>query len=151
MRLGISYVRGIGLDLAQAIAAGRPYTGPEDLARRVPLTLPQLEALATAGAFDCFGMPVLGGKREAKPAPYRNAAAAELDCPAQPGLGLSVVSRLQLSGTQLLHGLEIVWIALERAAQQFARARAISLPAPRERREVQRARMARSTFENLPA
>jgi error-prone DNA polymerase len=56
VRLGISYVRGIGLDLATEIAAGRPYADPEDLVRRVPLTLPQLEALATAGAFDCFGM-----------------------------------------------------------------------------------------------
>jgi error-prone DNA polymerase len=56
VRLGISYVRGIGLDLATEIAAGRPYADPEDLARRVPLTLLQLEALATAGAFDCFGM-----------------------------------------------------------------------------------------------
>lgn len=56
MRLGLGSVRGIGDDLARRIAAGRPYTDPEDLARRVPLTLPQLEALATAGAFDCFGM-----------------------------------------------------------------------------------------------
>ncbi len=56
VRLGISYVRGIGDDLAQEIAAGRPYADPEDLARRVTLTLPQLEALATSGAFDCFGM-----------------------------------------------------------------------------------------------
>jgi error-prone DNA polymerase len=56
VRLGISYVRGIGDDLAEQIAAGRPYVDPEDLARRVPLTLPQLEALATAGAFDGFGL-----------------------------------------------------------------------------------------------
>ena len=56
VRLGISYVRGIGADLAAVIAAGRPYADPEDLARRVPLTLPQIEALATSGAFDCFGM-----------------------------------------------------------------------------------------------
>jgi len=56
VRLGISYVRGIGDDLATQIAAGRPYADPEDLARRVPLTLPQLEALATSGAFDGFGM-----------------------------------------------------------------------------------------------
>jgi error-prone DNA polymerase len=56
VRLGLSYVRGIGDDLAEQLAAGRPYTDPEDLARRVPLTLPQLEALATSGAFDCFGM-----------------------------------------------------------------------------------------------
>src|SRR5204862_2263328 len=57
VRLRVSYVRGIGLDLAEENAAGRPYTDPEDLARRVPLSLPQLEALATAGAFDCFEMP----------------------------------------------------------------------------------------------
>jgi error-prone DNA polymerase len=56
VRLGVGSVRGIGADLAERIAAGRPYAGPEDLARRVPLSLPQLEALATAGAFDCFGL-----------------------------------------------------------------------------------------------
>ena len=56
VRLGISSVRGIGDELAERIAAGRPYADPEDLARRVPLTLPQLEALATSGAFDCFGI-----------------------------------------------------------------------------------------------
>ena len=54
VRLGISSVRGIGDDLALAIAEGRPYASMEDLARRHPLTLPQLEALATAGAFDAF-------------------------------------------------------------------------------------------------
>jgi error-prone DNA polymerase len=48
-------VRGIGEELADEIAAGRPYESMEDLARRVPsLTLPQLEAMATAGAFGCF-------------------------------------------------------------------------------------------------
>ena len=48
---------GSGSTWPTEIAAGRPYVDPEDLARRVTLTLPQLEALATAGAFDCFGMP----------------------------------------------------------------------------------------------
>ena len=48
---------GSATDLAEAIAAGRPYADLEDLARRAPaLTLPQLEALATAGAFGCFGL-----------------------------------------------------------------------------------------------
>ncbi len=55
VRLGIGSVRGIGEELADEIAAGRPYRSMEDLARRVPsLTLPQLEAMATAGAFGCF-------------------------------------------------------------------------------------------------
>jgi error-prone DNA polymerase len=57
VRLGLSYVRGIGDDLAERIAAGRPYADPEDLAQRLRLTLPQLEALATAGVFDCFDLP----------------------------------------------------------------------------------------------
>ncbi|MGI8754285.1 MAG: error-prone DNA polymerase [Acidimicrobiales bacterium] len=51
VRLGIASVRGIGDDLAERIAAGRPYVDMEDVARRHDLTLAQLEALATAGAF----------------------------------------------------------------------------------------------------
>jgi len=62
VRLGIGSVRGIGEELATEIAAGRPYTSMEDLSRRVPaLTLAQLEALATAGAFGCFDL----GRRDA--------------------------------------------------------------------------------------
>jgi error-prone DNA polymerase len=57
VRLGLGYVRTLGDDLAQAIAAGRPYSDLEDLVRRVPaVRLPHLEALATAGAFSCFGL-----------------------------------------------------------------------------------------------
>ncbi|MCU1371211.1 MAG: dnaE2, partial [Ilumatobacteraceae bacterium] len=54
VRLGISSVRGIGDDLAERIAEGRPYAGMEDVARRNGLSLAQLEALATAGAFAAF-------------------------------------------------------------------------------------------------
>ena len=54
VRLGIEYVRTIGEDLAQRIAEGRPYASMEDVVRRCGLTQPQVEALATAGAFDCF-------------------------------------------------------------------------------------------------
>jgi error-prone DNA polymerase len=56
VRLGIGSVRGIGDELAERIADGRPYSSMEDLQRRVGLTLPQLEALATAGAFDGLGL-----------------------------------------------------------------------------------------------
>ena len=57
VRLGIGSVRGIGAELAHAIADGRPYSSMEDLGRRVPqLTRRQIEALATAGAFgESFG------------------------------------------------------------------------------------------------
>jgi error-prone DNA polymerase len=53
VRLGLAEVRTIGLDLAEAIDAERAARGPfadlADLARRVRLTAPQAEALATAG------------------------------------------------------------------------------------------------------
>src|SRR5690554_6310216 len=61
VRLGLGSVRGLGDDLAARIVAERtahgPYADPEDLVRRVPgLSVAQLEALATAGAFGCFGL-----------------------------------------------------------------------------------------------
>jgi error-prone DNA polymerase len=49
-------VRTIGPELAQRIAAGRPYDGMEDVVRRGGLSAAQAEALATAGAFECFGL-----------------------------------------------------------------------------------------------
>jgi error-prone DNA polymerase len=54
--LGIEYVRNVGDDLAARIAAGRPYESMEDLVRRTGAPLPAVEALATAGAFDCFAV-----------------------------------------------------------------------------------------------
>jgi len=52
VRLGIGSVRGIGPEIARAIAAARPFSSPEELSRRVTgLSRPQFEALATAGAF----------------------------------------------------------------------------------------------------
>ncbi|MBI5161856.1 MAG: error-prone DNA polymerase [Micrococcales bacterium] len=60
VRLGLAAVKGIGEPLAARIVAERAASGPyrdmEDLVRRVGLDTRQLEALATAGAFECFGL-----------------------------------------------------------------------------------------------
>jgi error-prone DNA polymerase len=56
VRLGLTAVRGITEPLAERIAADRPYASMADLVHRVGLSTVQLEALATAGAFDCFGL-----------------------------------------------------------------------------------------------
>jgi error-prone DNA polymerase len=56
VRLGVTSVRSIGDELAERIAAGRPYASMEDLRRRVGVGLPVLESLASAGAFGCFGL-----------------------------------------------------------------------------------------------
>ncbi|MDQ3575613.1 MAG: error-prone DNA polymerase, partial [Actinomycetota bacterium] len=56
VRLGLEYVRTIGDAVAEGIAQGRPYVDMEDAVRRCHLTQAQVEALATAGAFACFGL-----------------------------------------------------------------------------------------------
>ncbi len=59
VRLGLDSVRGIGLDVARRIVAARdeaPFRDVTDLSRRAALVPEQLEALATAGAFECFGL-----------------------------------------------------------------------------------------------
>jgi error-prone DNA polymerase len=60
VRLGLSSVRTIGDDVAKAIVAARdrdgPFTSMADLSRRIGLSADQVEALATAGAFACFGV-----------------------------------------------------------------------------------------------
>jgi error-prone DNA polymerase len=56
VRLGLSYVRSLSATAAQRIEQGRPYASMADLVRRAAPTERQLEALATAGAFGCFGL-----------------------------------------------------------------------------------------------
>ncbi|GAA3644554.1 error-prone DNA polymerase [Microbacterium awajiense] len=65
VRLGLAAVKGIGQAVAERIVAAREAEGSfrdlRDLVRRTSLTAAQLEALATAGAFESLGL----GRREA--------------------------------------------------------------------------------------
>ena len=60
VRLGLGAVRHIGDDLAEKLVEERKANGPFasllDLTSRLQLSVPQTEALATAGALGCFGM-----------------------------------------------------------------------------------------------
>jgi error-prone DNA polymerase len=56
VRLGLRSVRQIGDDLSDLIAAGSPYSSMADVVRAAGLTVGQLEALATAGAFGSLGL-----------------------------------------------------------------------------------------------
>ncbi len=60
VRLGLGAVRHIGDDLAERLVderkANGPFTSLLDLTSRLQLSVPQTEALATAGALGCFGM-----------------------------------------------------------------------------------------------
>lgn len=86
VRLGLGAVRHIGDDLAERLVEERKANGPFasllDLTARLQLSVPQTEALATAGAFGCFGM----SRREALWA----AGAAATQRPGRlPGVGSS--------------------------------------------------------------
>jgi error-prone DNA polymerase len=60
VRLGLAGVKGIGATVAQRIVAAREAGGlfrdQRDLVRRTSITATQVEALATAGAFECLGL-----------------------------------------------------------------------------------------------
>jgi error-prone DNA polymerase len=71
VRLGLSSVRTIGDDLAERIVAERTaagaYVSMADLVRRTGVSTGQLEALATAGAFDCLNLTRRGALWGAAP------------------------------------------------------------------------------------
>jgi error-prone DNA polymerase len=95
LRLGLAEIRTVGQELADEIHAGRagdgPYRGLADLARRVRLTVPQAEALATAGAFGSFGVDrraalwAAGVVAAVRPEQLPGTAVG-LDAPALPGM-----------------------------------------------------------------
>jgi error-prone DNA polymerase len=95
IRLGLGEVRTVGIELAEEIEAervrGGPYRDLADLARRVRLTAPQAEALATAGAFGCFGIDRrsalwAAGVVAATRPEHLPGAAVGLSAPALPGM-----------------------------------------------------------------
>jgi error-prone DNA polymerase len=92
VRLGLDSVRGLGADLATRIVEARderPFADMLDLSRRAGLDSGHLEALATAGAFEAWGL----GRREAlwnagftERADQLEGAAAVVAAPRLPGL-----------------------------------------------------------------
>ncbi|QPK83619.1 error-prone DNA polymerase [Corynebacterium qintianiae] len=56
IRVGLNLIKGLGADAADRIEAAQPFSGIPDLARRADLTVEHVEALARAGALDCFGV-----------------------------------------------------------------------------------------------
>ncbi len=114
LRLGLSSVRTIGSERAEAIVAERdargPYRSMEDVERRVRLGLDHLEALATAGAFaTCVAPPAAPLRR--REAVWAAGAVAQTDdehlagivtgtvAPALPGMSESDVAEADLWAT----------------------------------------------------
>ena len=95
VRLGMAGIRTIGEKLGEQIEVERTRDGPyrdlADLARRVRLTVPQAEALATAGALGSFGVDrraalwAAGVVAAVRPEQLPGTAVG-LDAPALPGM-----------------------------------------------------------------
>ena len=104
VRLGLSSVRAVGDDLAQRIAAGRPYLDVEDVARRSSPSRAALEAMATAGAFGCFDIDrrqalwTAGAAAEVRPDRLPGSVIG-LDAPTLPGMSPQELSTADLWAT----------------------------------------------------
>ncbi|HLF41111.1 MAG TPA: OB-fold nucleic acid binding domain-containing protein, partial [Acidimicrobiia bacterium] len=96
VRIGLRYVRNIGnalLDRIEAtrIAAGGAFASMEDFVRRTGAPTDAVEALATAGAFGCFGLArrealwAAAALRDARPDKLPGLVTG-LDAPALPGM-----------------------------------------------------------------
>jgi error-prone DNA polymerase len=129
VRLGLAAVRGLGRDRAEVIerarAAEGPYRDLEDLVRRVPeLSLAQLEALATAGAFtECFGL-------ERRAALWGVGAAAQSTVDRLPGLATGVVAPTLPGMDPLETAVADLWatgVAADGHPTQFVRERLTEL------------------------
>jgi len=81
VRLGLAYVRTLGEDLAERVAAGRPYASMTDLVRRTGIGEAQAEAFATAGAFGSLGL-------ERRAALWAAGAAAQARADRLPGVAV---------------------------------------------------------------
>jgi len=106
VRLGLSSVRSIGDELAERIAADRPYTSMAELVQRTGSTQAQVEALATAGAFGGLGLPrraalwAAGAVAQARPERLPGVVVGA-EAPPLPGMSPIELSKADLWATGL--------------------------------------------------
>jgi len=117
IRLGLSSVRNLGRAAAEAVAAGRPYRGVEDFARRTALPGAALEGLATAGALGCLGL----SRREAL---WAAGAAATLEAGQLPGVTAGMEAPSLPEMTAVEETLADVWATGTYGTHPVAHARA---------------------------
>jgi error-prone DNA polymerase len=117
IRLGLSSVRNLGGAAAEAVAAGRPYRDLEDFARRTSLPAAALDALATAGAFGCFGL----SRREAL---WAAGAAATVDAGQLPGMTTGMAAPPLPEMTAVEETLADLWATGSYGTHPVAHARA---------------------------
>lgn len=107
IRVGLNLVKGLGSEAAARIESAAPFDGIPDLSRRAELGVAQVEALARAGALDCFGL-------DRRQALWQAGAAATetegmlpglsaVDAPSLPGMSTLELMVADVSATGVTH------------------------------------------------
>ena len=107
IRIGLNLVKGVGEKAAARIEEAAPFTDIADLARRAELSVEHVEALAKAGALDCFGVE----RRQAVWAAGIAATEREgmlpglsgIDAPALPGMTAFELLATDVAATGVTH------------------------------------------------
>ncbi|MGD7002781.1 error-prone DNA polymerase [Corynebacterium halotolerans] len=110
IRLGLNLVQGLGADAATRVARRAPFGSIPDLARRAGLSVPQVEALARAGALDCLGVDrrqalwQAGVAATEKPGMLPGMSAVE--APALPGMSAFELMAADIASTGVTHQVQ---------------------------------------------
>ncbi|QGU02785.1 Error-prone DNA polymerase [Corynebacterium kalinowskii] len=107
IRLGLNLVHGLGDDAAARVEAAAPFAGVADLARRASLSVAQTEALARAGALDCFGLSRRQALWEAGVAATENEGMlpglSAISAPSLPGMNAFALLVADIASTGVTH------------------------------------------------
>ena len=109
IRIGLNLVQGLS-NVTEQIAANAPYKDMADLARRADLNTAHLEALAKAGALDCFGLSRRQALWNARVAATEREGMlpglTSAEAPALPGMSLMELVATDISSTGVTHNLQ---------------------------------------------
>lgn len=107
IRVGLGLVTGLGADAAARIEAAAPFSGIPDLARRADLTVAHVEALARAGALECFDVDRRQALWQAGVAATEKAGMlpglSAIDAPALPGMNAFELMVADIAATGVTH------------------------------------------------
>ena len=109
IRMGLGLVRGLGADAASRVEAAAPFADIPDLARRAGLSVEHVEALARAGALDCFGVTRRQALWQAGVAATERdgmlPGASAISAPALPGMNAFELMAADVAATGVTPGL----------------------------------------------
>lgn len=107
IRVGLNLIKGLGDQAADRIEAAQPFRDIPDLSRRADLSVEHVEALARAGALDCFGVDRRQALWQAGVAATEREGMlpglSAIEAPALPGMNAFELMAADVSATGVTH------------------------------------------------